>query len=62
MVIKIELNRDKCIGCACCAAICSNFQMSNDGKAKIKKDSLNELGCNEEAARVCPVQCINIVK
>ena len=70
--MKIVQEHEKCIGCGSCAAICPKYwEISDDGKAKIvgsKKVGANyelevdKLGCNQEAADACPVQCIKIIK
>ncbi len=63
MTIKIVHERDNCIGCGACAANCpDNWEMADDGKSKAKKTELEEIGCNQEAADSCPVQCIKIEK
>jgi ferredoxin len=36
--------------------------MDKDGKSRPKKTELDEIGCNQEAAEGCPVQCIRIEK
>lgn len=60
---KIKQNRDECIGCGACVSMCSdNWEMKSDGKSSPKNVNLNQIGCNQEAADVCPVQCIKIVK
>jgi ferredoxin len=60
MPFKIILDRDACIGCGSCAAICpENWRMAGD-KSKPKKTEVKELGCNKEAADACPVQCITV--
>ncbi len=68
---KIKLEREKCIGCGSCAALCSKyFEMIEDGKAHIKganKADIEELEvkkieCAESASEACPVQCIYIEK
>ncbi len=68
---KIKIDRNKCIGCGSCAAICSKyFELIEDGKSHIKnaeKKDLEELEvekveCAEAAAEACPVQCIYIEK
>lgn len=64
--MKIVLERDKCIGCGTCQAVCPRYwKVEDDGKAKYlgpaempEKDA----GCNKEAAEACPVQCIHIEK
>lgn len=72
--MKIVHERDKCIGCGSCAAICPDFwEMAEDGKSFLKNSTVNpqtgyperslgKIGCNEEAVNVCPVNCIKIEK
>ena len=68
---KIIQQRDKCIGCGTCVAVCSDFwQMGSDGKSNLKgaKDAggnkfeleVGDVGCNKEAASGCPVQIITL--
>lgn len=67
---KIILERQKCIGCGSCQAVCSKYwQMGDDGKTKLLGSvnqgenfelEVTEVGCNKEAAEACPVQCIRI--
>lgn len=68
---KIKLEREKCIGCGSCAAICPKyFELQEDGKSHIngaEKQNIEELEvekieCAEAAAEACPVQCIHIEK
>jgi ferredoxin len=68
---KIKLEREKCIGCGSCAAICAKcFELSDDGKSHIinsvKQDveelEVEKLECSEAAAEACPAQCIHIEK
>ena len=62
MAIKIEQDRDACIGCGACTSVCpDNWEMKGD-KSHPKKTALDDVGCNQEAADVCPVQCIKIKK
>lgn len=57
--MTIEVNKETCIGCGSCAAICpSNFQMAADGKSEVI--SQEENSCVKEAAETCPVQAITI--
>jgi len=72
--MKIILERQKCIGCGSCVAVCSKYwEIGDDGKAHLKDSKTNpetgneeleteEISCTQEAADICPVQCIHIVK
>ena len=69
---KIIQNREGCIGCGSCAAVCLKFWEMNyeEGKAVLKNGKKNEKGeyelevkdieCNRDAADVCPVSVIKI--
>lgn len=60
-MFKIKLDKEKCIGCGTCAAICpANFEMDNDSKAKVIKEEIENLGCNRSAEENCPVGAISI--
>jgi ferredoxin len=68
---KIKLEREKCIGCGSCQALCPKyFQLQDDGKSHIqdavKQDveelEVEKLECAESAAEACPAQCIHIEK
>ena len=61
-MVKYKVKQDKnlCIGCGVCVAVCpGNWEMTDDGKAKPKK-SESDLDCNKEAADACPVNCIHV--
>ena len=72
--MKIIQERQKCIGCGSCAALCpKNWKMAEDGKAKLLNSKVNqktgneeleiaEIECSQEAADICPVQIIHIIK
>ncbi len=72
--MKIILEREKCVGCGSCAAVCGKFfEMGEDGKSRLKNSAYNakkneealeieKNGCAEEAAELCPVKCIRIIK
>ena len=57
--MKIKIDKDKCIGCGSCVAVCSDcFEMDSDNKA-VLKDS-GDMKCAQEAVDVCPVQAIEV--
>lgn len=64
MAYRIELNEEECIGCGACEAQCpDNWEMDTEKmKAKPKKRVVKEIGCNKDAAEVCPVDVIKIIK
>jgi ferredoxin len=72
MAVKIIHDRNICIGCGACAAVCPEFwEMASDGKSKLKgaKNNngtymleLSDMKCNMDAAQSCPVNCIHIEK
>lgn len=66
---KIKLEREKCIGCGSCVALCPKFfEMTEDGKSHIigsdKKEveefETEKIDCAESAAESCPAQCIHV--
>ena len=70
--MKIIHDIEACIGCGACAAICpEHFEMNSDGKAQLKDSTpaedgktekeLEDIGCGQEAADSCPVDCIHII-
>lgn len=68
---KIKIEREKCIGCGSCVAVCPKyFEIIEDGKSHIKnseKKAVEELEvpkveCAEQAAEICPAQCIHVEK
>jgi ferredoxin len=68
---RIEHHKDKCIGCAACAAIDpDDWEMEGDKshligskqEGNIEVKEVSELGQNQEAADACPVPCIFIKK
>ncbi len=58
---KIEVDQDACIGCGACTS-CDNFELGDNNKASAKKEEVEDLGCNQEAADNCPVQCIKVTE
>ncbi len=59
MTFKVTVNTETCIGCGACVATCDNFEMK-DGKAHPKKSEVDEVGCNQQAVDICPVEAITV--
>ena len=68
---KIILERERCIGCGSCQALCPKyFELVEDGKSHIKNSTriangndeleTDNLECATSAAEACPVQCIKV--
>ena len=55
----VKIDKKKCIGCGLCVAICDEvFEMSDDLKAKIKKQK--DIPAVKEAIDSCPSKAIII--
>lgn len=53
----VAVNKDLCIGCGSCAALCpQTFQIGTDGKSEVINDT--DVACAQNAAASCPVQAI----
>jgi ferredoxin len=73
-MFKIIHDKKICIGCGACVSLCPKYwEMLGDSKAFLKGSDLNpetnnyeleveEIGCHQESADACPVQCIIISK
>ena len=71
---KITHEREKCIGCGNCVALCSKYwEMTEDAKSTLIGSKLNEASgvyeldveaveCNQEAPDSCPVFIINVTQ
>lgn len=67
---KVIHEREKCIGCGACAAVCPDFwEMGDDGKSVLKGGkkvgknfelTVKDAGCCKDAESTCPVQCIHV--
>jgi ferredoxin len=63
MTVKIKQDHEGCIGCGACVSVCpDNWEMGDDGKSNPVETTLDSVGCNQEAADVCPVNVIDIVE
>lgn len=68
--MKIILNKEKCIDCGSCVAVCPDlFEIGKDSKTHLKGVQENDqkeevevdnLGCGKEAVDICAVQAIEI--
>lgn len=58
-MVKISVNKGKCIGCGNCAEVCPKSFEMKDGKAHVKKQP-EKVSCEKKAEAVCPVQAIKI--
>ena len=61
MTYKIEFDKSNCMGCGACTQ-CDNWKIGEDGKAYPLKTKLEEIGCNEAAVSICPVNIIKIIE
>ena len=59
--MKINVDKEKCIGCGACVAACPDvFEMDDDGKSKVKENAdLSKCDVNS-AINVCPVGAISV--
>ncbi len=62
MAYGIKVDKNKCIGCGSCEAICPKTFVLKDGKAVAKQASVEKISCEEEAKDSCPVGAISVVK
>lgn len=63
--LKVKVNKDSCIGCGACAAICEDvFEIGDDGLSKVKVDTVPEdkKEAAVEAIESCPTAAILEVK
>jgi len=60
MVFTISVDQDACIGCGACAATCEKGFKMVDNKSTPYKTEVAGISCEQEAADICPVNCITI--
>ncbi|MDP2820958.1 MAG: ferredoxin [bacterium] len=69
--MKVVHEKNKCIGCAGCTAVCSKFfEMDEERRVTLKNGvkrsdgkyelEIKELDCLQDAVNICPVQIIKI--
>jgi ferredoxin len=59
MTFRVKVDQAKCIGCLACNR-CDNFLCGNDFKAHTARSEVSDIGCNQQAAEICPVSAISI--
>ncbi|MBT4850249.1 ferredoxin [Candidatus Parcubacteria bacterium] len=60
---KITLNKEDCIGCMTCSAVCEKiFTPSDDGKVSVTTDEITEetFDCVQQAIEACPIEVLKI--
>ncbi|MCX7779102.1 MAG: ferredoxin [Patescibacteria group bacterium] len=63
MKYKVKVDKNCCLGCGSCVAICpENFELDEEGKSQVKNEEIEDLGCSQQAADACPANCIKIEK
>jgi ferredoxin len=62
MAYNISVDKEECIGCGACVAVCDNFELDDENIAVPKNPIIQEeeLESNQSAVDACPKQCINI--
>lgn len=64
-MIKIKINKDKCIGCGSCVySMPEIFAFDDEGKAEVIKKEINKLNLKnlEVTKNNCPAKAIKISK
>ena len=61
--MKVKVNKDACIGCGACAAICDEvFEINDEGLSEVKAEEVKEELQDEvrDAADSCPTGAIEV--
>ena len=61
--MKAKVNKDACIGCGACAAICDTvFTLDDEGLSELKKEEIteDEEQAVRDAAESCPTAAIEV--
>lgn len=57
----VSIDKEKCIGCGACAAVCEEVFEMKESKAVVKKgQQKSKLPCVKEAVEMCAVQAIKV--
>lgn len=57
--MKVKVDKEKCIGCGACEAVCPKVFVLKDGKAEARVKETKE-ACAIEARDACPVLAIEV--
>lgn len=63
--MKVKVNKDACIGCGACAAICDTvFELDDEGLSVEKKEEVDasEEQAVRDAAESCPTGAIEVTE
>ena len=55
----VKIDKEKCIGCGTCSALCDEVFELEDGKAHVKPGADTSKPCVKEAEESCPVDAIS---
>lgn len=61
--MKVKVDKDSCIGCGACAAICPEvFDLNDDGLSEVKTEEVknNNIDDVKDAVDSCPTGAIEI--
>ncbi|MBU1136093.1 MAG: ferredoxin [Nanoarchaeota archaeon] len=58
--MRVDLNKEECIGCGACVSLCPKVFVMKGAKAVVKEKETEE-SCAKEAADSCPVNAIRII-
>jgi ferredoxin len=59
-MVKIEVDKETCIGCGLCESLCGKSFKMVEGKAVVKNPEVDKVTCEKEAADSCPVKAIKL--
>lgn len=59
--MKVKVDKEKCIGCGACVALCGEVFELKDGKSHVKENcKCEDCDCCKQAAEQCPVDAITV--
>ena len=57
--MKVTVNKETCIGCGNCEAVCPKIFVLKEGKSTVKISETDD-PCAKQAAESCPVNAITV--